>query len=179
MSMLQVPSEAQGTDLLGTVTARQLTEDLRVALREVQQAAGVLAYRIRAAHEAQVWTTLGYGGWAEYAKQEFGIGRAHAYRLVHFARAAAALTAGVAAAGVWSPDEEPIGNRVLDFGVSEGRCVTSRERPMTSPPRSLGNRRKLIRRARSIRPPWKRSSKASSESPGAGQLHAPALPPRC
>ncbi|MFE0886932.1 hypothetical protein [Streptomyces rochei] len=119
MSISHVPSSAQSGDLLAAVTARQLTEDLRGAMREVQQAVGVLAYRTRAAHEAKVWTTLGYSSWTEYAQQEFAISRAHAYRLIHFARMASALTAGVAAAGVWAPDDEPIGNRILDFGVPE------------------------------------------------------------
>ncbi|MEU7560265.1 hypothetical protein [Streptomyces eurythermus] len=122
MSMLEIASEVQGADPLATVTARQLTEDLRVAMRDVQETIGVLACRVRAAHDARVWSALGYSGWAEYTKQEFGISRAHAYRLLHFARAAAALTAGVAAAGVWSPDEKPIGSRILDFGLS-GRAL--------------------------------------------------------
>ncbi|WP_159400647.1 hypothetical protein [Streptomyces sp. XY431] len=40
--------------------ARELTEQLRTAIEDVRAAVLVLARRVRAAHQARVWTVLEY-----------------------------------------------------------------------------------------------------------------------
>ncbi|MGW3185481.1 hypothetical protein ACWDD9_40045 [Kitasatospora sp. NPDC001119] len=71
--------------------ARRLTGELRDAIEEVRSAVLVLAARVRAAHQARVWTALGYSGWAAYASAEFGVSRSTAYRLLDLAAAAEAI----------------------------------------------------------------------------------------
>jgi predicted aminopeptidase len=90
--------------------ARRLTEALREAIADTRRAAGVLAARVRAAHEARVWTHA-----------EFGISRAQAYRLVDISRTNEAIAAAVAALEV-SPagDTSP-----AQWGCPVGRCVRS------------------------------------------------------
>ncbi|MGW2401808.1 hypothetical protein ACWCYY_35165 [Kitasatospora sp. NPDC001664] len=73
------------------VRARELTEQLRSAIEDVRAAVLVLARRVRAAHQARVWTVLDYGSWSEYALAEFGIGRSTAYRLLDLAAVAEAI----------------------------------------------------------------------------------------
>ncbi|MET9183014.1 hypothetical protein ABZX88_33125 [Kitasatospora aureofaciens] len=71
--------------------ARELTEQLRTAIEDIRAAVLVLARRVRAAHQAQVWTVLGYPSWSAYALAEFGIGRSTAYRLLDLAAVAEAI----------------------------------------------------------------------------------------
>ncbi|MCX4743940.1 hypothetical protein OG455_00155 [Kitasatospora sp. NBC_01287] len=71
--------------------ARELTEQLRTAIEDVRAAVLVLARRVRAAHQARVWTGLGHPSWSAYALAEFGIGRSTAYRLLDLAAAAEAI----------------------------------------------------------------------------------------
>ncbi|MFI8085872.1 hypothetical protein ACIF6L_34420 [Kitasatospora sp. NPDC086009] len=68
--------------------ARELTEQLRTAIEDVRAAVLVLARRVRAAHQARVWTVLGYPSWPVYALAECGIGRSTAYRLLDLAAVA-------------------------------------------------------------------------------------------
>ncbi|MEZ0028327.1 hypothetical protein P3T36_006319 [Kitasatospora sp. MAP12-15] len=77
--------------------ARELTEQLRTAIEDVRAAVLVLARRVRAAHQARVWTALGHDSWAAYALAEFGIGRSTAYRLLDLAAAAEAIEGTVRA----------------------------------------------------------------------------------
>jgi len=71
--------------------ARELTEQLRTAIEDVRAAVLVLARRVRAAHQARVWTVLEYPSWSAYALAEFGIGRSTAYRLLDLAAVAEAI----------------------------------------------------------------------------------------
>ncbi|MFD5437359.1 hypothetical protein ACFWJ4_35085 [Kitasatospora sp. NPDC127067] len=71
--------------------ARELTEQLRTAIEDVRAAVLVLARRVRAAHQARVWTVLGHPSWSAYALAEFGIGRSTAYRLLDLAAVAEAI----------------------------------------------------------------------------------------
>ncbi|MEV0537628.1 hypothetical protein [Kitasatospora sp. NPDC050463] len=71
--------------------ARDLTEQLRTAIEDVRAAVLVLARRVRAAHQARVWTVLEYPSWSAYALAEFGIGRSTAYRLLDLAAVAEAI----------------------------------------------------------------------------------------
>ncbi|MFF7459074.1 hypothetical protein [Kitasatospora sp. NPDC008115] len=71
--------------------ARELTEQLRAAIDDVRAAVLVLARRVRAAHQARVWTVLGHPSWPAYALAEFGIGRSTAYRLLDLAAVAEAI----------------------------------------------------------------------------------------
>ena len=50
-----------------------------------------------------MWIALGYASWEEYAGQEFGIGRSHAYRLLDQAATAEELIAAMVARGLLSP----------------------------------------------------------------------------
>ncbi|MFF1909616.1 hypothetical protein [Kitasatospora sp. NPDC058218] len=77
--------------------ARELTEQLRAAIEDVRAAVLVLARRVRAAHQARVWTVLGYPSWPAYALAEFGIGRSTAYRLLDLAAVAEAIEGTVRA----------------------------------------------------------------------------------
>ncbi|MFE4397932.1 MULTISPECIES: hypothetical protein [Streptomycetaceae] len=71
--------------------ARELTEQLRTAIEDVRAAILVLARRVRAAHQARVWTVLGHPSWPAYVLAEFGIGRSTAYRLLDLAAVAEAI----------------------------------------------------------------------------------------
>ncbi|MGE7437037.1 hypothetical protein [Kitasatospora sp. NPDC001175] len=71
--------------------ARELTEQLRTAIEDVRAAVLVLARRVRAAHQARVWTVPGYPSWSAYALAELGIGRSTAYRLLDLAAVAEAI----------------------------------------------------------------------------------------
>ncbi|MEV7783617.1 hypothetical protein [Kitasatospora sp. NPDC088351] len=71
--------------------ARELTEQLRTAIEDVRAAVLVLARRVRAAHQAKVWTALGHPSWSAYALAELGIGRSTAYRLLDLAAVAEAI----------------------------------------------------------------------------------------
>lgn len=77
--------------------ARELTEQLRTAIEDVRAAVLVLARRVRAAHQARVWTVLGHPSWSAYALAEFGIGRSTAYRLLDLAAVAEAIETTVQA----------------------------------------------------------------------------------
>lgn len=83
--------------------ARALTLDVRRALEDARTAVARLAGRVKAAHDARVWTVLGYDTWAEYAAAEFAVSRSHAYRLLDLARTAEEITGAVAALGVLTP----------------------------------------------------------------------------
>ncbi|MFE3907879.1 hypothetical protein ACFXPY_48795 [Streptomyces sp. NPDC059153] len=76
--------------LLTAVQAREVTASLRAAMDDVRRTVAVLAARVRDAHAAHVWTPLGYPSWEAYCAAEFGISRAHAYRLLDVVRALAA-----------------------------------------------------------------------------------------
>ncbi|MEV4250924.1 hypothetical protein AB0J63_46995 [Streptosporangium canum] len=65
--------------------ARALTAQIRESIAAVERAWAVLAERVRRAHEGRAWVALGYVSWGRYAAAEFGIGRAHAYRLIDIA----------------------------------------------------------------------------------------------
>ncbi|MFJ2781580.1 hypothetical protein [Kitasatospora sp. NPDC087315] len=71
--------------------ARELTEQLRTAIGDARAAVLILAHRVRAAHQARVWTVLKHPSWAAYALAEFGIGRSTAYRLLDLAAVAEAI----------------------------------------------------------------------------------------
>ncbi|MGW3044373.1 hypothetical protein ACWC9T_30995 [Kitasatospora sp. NPDC001159] len=71
--------------------ARELTEQLRTAIEDVRAAVLMLARRVRAAHQAKVWTVLGHPSWPAYALAEFGIGRSTAYRPLDLAAVAEAI----------------------------------------------------------------------------------------
>jgi len=101
----QQPEPVEGELLvpLSVEEARALTEDVREAIEDVQRSAGRLAARVRVAHAARAHVVLGYSSWAAYAKAEFGIGRAHSYRLLDLARTTEEIAATVAALGVVVP----------------------------------------------------------------------------
>ena len=98
-----VPVGGEAAVPLSVEAARRLTEDVRESIGDVQRAAGRLAVRVRAAHDAGAHSVLGYGSWAAYARAEFGVGRSHAYRLLDLARATEEITGTVAALGVLAP----------------------------------------------------------------------------
>ncbi|MER6365758.1 hypothetical protein [Kitasatospora sp. NPDC001527] len=77
--------------------ARELTEQLRTVTEDVRAAVLVLARRVRAAHQARVWTVLGHPSWPAYALTEFRIGRSTAYRLLDLAAVAEAIEGTVQA----------------------------------------------------------------------------------
>lgn len=83
--------------------ARALTSEIRDAIRAVRIAAARLCALVRQAHGARVWIALGYASWEQYAGQEFGIGRSHAYRLLDQAVTAEELTGAMVARGLLSP----------------------------------------------------------------------------
>jgi hypothetical protein len=97
------PVEGAIVEPLTVEAARALTLDVRRALEDVRTAVGRLAGRVKAAHDARVWTVLGYGTWAEYAAAEFNVSRSHAYRLLDLARTAEEITGAVAVLGVLAP----------------------------------------------------------------------------
>lgn len=99
------PEPVEGTvvEPLTVEAARALTLDIRQALEDVRTAVGRLARRVKAAHDARVWTVLGYGTWAKYAAAEFNVSPSHAYRLLDLARTAEEITGAVAALGVLAP----------------------------------------------------------------------------
>lgn len=106
------------------VTARAITTALRAALDDARNAVTALADRVRAAHEARVWLTLGYRSWEQYAVAELGISRAQAYRLIVMSRATNAITAAVTAALPTSPagytDLGLSGRALRDIGGQAG-----------------------------------------------------------
>ncbi|MFE3109742.1 hypothetical protein ACFXKJ_27085 [Kitasatospora indigofera] len=89
--------------------ARELTEQLRTAIEDARAAILVLAHRVRAAHQARVWTVLGHSSWAAYALAEFGLGRSTAYRLLDLAAVAEAIedtvTAELGMSHAWDSTE--------------------------------------------------------------------------
>ncbi|KAA2244136.1 hypothetical protein F0L68_41350, partial [Solihabitans fulvus] len=107
--------------LVDTATARRLTVELGAAIHGVRRAVEVLAARVHAAHQAKVWTTLGYSSWADYARAEFGIGRSHAYRLLGIAATVHTLSTAVGALAALSPTGDS-GDGIEVFGLS-GRAL--------------------------------------------------------
>ena len=106
---------------LAEAAARVMTAGIRVAIADVERSVAVLAHRVRAAHDARVWTVLGYGSWAGYAQAEFGVSRAQAYRLIAVARAAAVIDEAVAGAVSVSRTRDT-GTETgagLDYGLSQ------------------------------------------------------------
>ncbi|MER7817209.1 hypothetical protein [Streptomyces sp. NPDC096153] len=99
------PDPAEGAVMgpLSVDEAQELTRGVREAIEGVRAAVDRLAERVKAAHDARVWTVLGYGSWAEYAAAEFGVSRSHAYRLLDLARATDEIAGTVAAVGVLAP----------------------------------------------------------------------------
>lgn len=55
--------------------ARDLTERIKASVQQVWDL-------LVEAHERRAWVALGYGTWAEYVKQEFGVSKAYSYRLL-------------------------------------------------------------------------------------------------
>ncbi|MFK0296890.1 hypothetical protein ACIQU6_41355 [Streptomyces sp. NPDC090442] len=97
------PVEGAVVEPLTVEAARALTLGIRQALDDARAAVGRLAGRVKAAHDARVWTVLGYHTWAEYATAEFNVSRSHAYRLLDLARTTEEITGAVAALGVLAP----------------------------------------------------------------------------
>ncbi|SEG95177.1 hypothetical protein SAMN04489712_1722 [Thermomonospora echinospora] len=92
--------------------AQALAGRIRRSIAEVERAWGVLADLVCQAHQGQAWRALGYASWGEYAHAEFGIGRAHAYRLVDMATTAEQLHGAVAevVASLTGPVVSPAGD---------------------------------------------------------------------
>lgn len=83
--------------------ARALTAQIRESIANVERAWAALAERVRRAHKGRAWIALGYASWGEYVAAEFGIGRAHAYRLIDIATTADRLLSAAATATGVSP----------------------------------------------------------------------------
>lgn len=75
-----------------------MTAGLREAMADVRRSVAVLAARVRDAHAARVWLPLGFASWQAYCAAEFGISRAHAYRLLDIARTLGTINAAVTTA---------------------------------------------------------------------------------
>ncbi|MER5359017.1 hypothetical protein [Streptomyces sp. NPDC002785] len=110
---------------LTTTQARDMTAGLRAAMDDVRRSVAVLAARVRAAHAAKVWLPLGFTSWESYCATEFGISRAHAYRLLDVARALAAIHDAVAAGPGTSRtrDSDPAAAAALDYGLSQRALI--------------------------------------------------------
>ncbi|MCX5207549.1 hypothetical protein OG897_39865 [Streptomyces sp. NBC_00237] len=110
---------------LSTPQAREMTAGLRDAMNDVQRSVAVLAARVRAAHAAKVWLPLGHSSWESYCRAEFGISRAQAYRLLHVARALAAIHDAIAAGPDPSRtrDSAPEAAVALDYGLSQRALI--------------------------------------------------------
>ncbi|MER5852487.1 hypothetical protein ABT126_37210 [Streptomyces sp. NPDC002012] len=107
------------------VQAREVTAALREAMDDVRRTVAVLAARVRAAHTAHVWAPLGHPSGEAYCAPEFGISRAHAYRLLDVARALAVIPGAVAAGTDPSRtrDTGPAAVAALDFGLSQRALI--------------------------------------------------------
>ncbi|MFI0742653.1 hypothetical protein ACH4PU_31920 [Streptomyces sp. NPDC021100] len=110
---------------LSAAQAREVTAGLREAMDDVRRSVAVLAARVRDAHAARVWATLGYGSWESYCQAEFGISRAQAYRLLDVARSLAAIHGAVAASTDSSrtQDTGPAAAAALDYGLSQRALI--------------------------------------------------------
>lgn len=93
--------------------ARELTDSLRAAIADVQRAGAVLAARVREAHRARIWLSLGYPSWGDYARGELGISRAHAYRLVEISGTAHELLAAADELGLSLAGDVGLSGRAL------------------------------------------------------------------
>lgn len=98
---------------LGREQARELTDSLRVAIADVQRAGVALAARVREAHRARIWLSLGYPSWGDYARAELGISRAHAYRLVEISGTAHELLAAADDLGLSLAGDTGLSGRAL------------------------------------------------------------------
>jgi hypothetical protein len=100
--------------------ARAITEGVRDALREHARTGILLARRVRRAHAARVWTALGYPSWEAYARAEFGVSRASAYRLLDMAVVLDQLDQAVADLGM-----SPFGD-ILEITRQQAREIKGR-----------------------------------------------------
>ncbi|WP_241197469.1 hypothetical protein [Streptomyces sp. ADI91-18] len=105
--------------------AREVTAGLRAAMDDVRRSVAVLAARVRDAHAARVWLSLGHSSWEAYCDAEFGISRAQAYRLLAVARALSAIGGAVAAGPGLSRtrDTDPGPAAALDYGLSQRALI--------------------------------------------------------
>lgn len=113
----RVPEPA-GAAPLDRVQARALTAQIRESIAAVERAWAVLAERVRRAHDGRAWIALGYTSWGQYAEAEFGIGRAHAYRLIDIAATAEHLLSAAASVTGMSPARDSLtlsGRALLDI----------------------------------------------------------------
>ncbi|MGW4983341.1 hypothetical protein [Streptomyces mirabilis] len=110
---------------LTAAQAREVTAGLREAMDDVRRSVAVLAARVRDAHAARVWTSLGHPSWEAYCDAEFGISRAQAYRLLDVAHAFAAIHSAVAAGTDLSRtrDSVPAAAAALDYGLSQRALI--------------------------------------------------------
>ncbi|MEU6011509.1 hypothetical protein [Streptomyces sp. NPDC047453] len=118
---------------LTAAQAREMTAGLREAMDDVRRSVAVLAARVRDAHTARLWLPLGHASWESYCQAEFGISRAHAYRLLDVARALAAIHGAVAAGTDLSRtrDTGPATAAALDYGLSQRALIAVSSRADT------------------------------------------------
>jgi len=80
--------------------ARKFTDSIRADVE-------ALWMKVQEAHERKAWAALGYDSFADYMDEEFGYGRAHAYRILDAASVIRELTPELE----FPTRESPIGDR--------------------------------------------------------------------
>ncbi|WP_216588283.1 hypothetical protein [Streptomyces brasiliscabiei] len=114
----RVPVEGDLVAPLDLGEARELTSEIREAIKAVRTATGRLAAAVRRAHEARVWGVLGYPTWKAYARAEFEIGRTSGFTVpgrnpspdIRIAPVEGELTGSAAGAGGgWLPSAHGAG----------------------------------------------------------------------
>jgi hypothetical protein len=136
--------------------ARAITEQVRAAMEEHVRSGIELARAVRRAHSARVWIALGHETWEAYARAEFGVSRASAYRLLDMATVLDQLDAAAGALGL-SPlgdtltitrqEAREIKGRVPEVAAALAACSESRT------PRRSGQRRRHVAGRRGGRRP--------------------------
>lgn len=82
-------------DVMSKAAAKKLT-------KKIKGATDHLWYLLIDAHDGKAWKALGYATWEAYVKAEFGMGRAHSYRLLDQGRIIQAIeeaTGGLSPSG--------------------------------------------------------------------------------
>lgn len=111
------PSTSPAADV---AEARIITEEVRAALAAHARTGVVLARTVQRAHASRAWLALGHPTWEAYARAEFGISRASAYRLLDMAVVLEQLTAAAAELGL-----SPLGD-TLEITRQQARQIKGR-----------------------------------------------------
>jgi hypothetical protein len=128
----------------------------------IQASGNRLCLRLAAAHAYRDWSTLGYASFEGYVRDQFGVGRAHAYRLLDKAKVLALLAD---AAGIVQGEMPELPERAVRRVKADLPAVAAAIR--------AGTERKPARRRPSI---VTRATRAAGVSPAGDALNRAAKP---